>query len=113
MKTQQRRKCRLVNSNYKNVDLRQYEQKIIDAINKVVPDKNPQVFMDYFSTDPLTQGEAIAVGRELAKITELAALGKTITSFRLFDGKTYDSEDAAVPCPTTCKNESKKGGRMK
>ena len=106
-----RRKCRLVNTDYKNVDLCQYAQLIIDAIETIVPGKNPRVFQDYFSTDPLTQGEAILLGRELSKIPELAAYGKTVTSFRLFDGKTYDSETAVQP--SKAKQSKRKGGRMK
>ena len=103
-----RRRCRLANSKHKDTDLRQYSQIIIDTINRVVPGKNPEVFEDYFSTDPLSQGEAILVGRELSKIPELATLGKTVTSFRLFDGRTYDSEEATVPCSAA----KRKGGRM-
>ena len=88
-----RRRCRLVNSKYKDIDLRQYSQIIIDTINTVVPGKNPQVFIDHFSTDPLTQGEAISLGRELSKIPELAKYGKTVTSFRLFDGRTDEASN--------------------
>ena len=101
------RRCRLVNSKYKDIDLRQYSQIIIDTINTVVPGKNPQVFIDYFSTDPLTQGEAISLGRELSKIPELVKYGKTVTSFRLFDGRTVDATDAKIN-----DNHKNKGGRM-
>ena len=55
----QRRKCRLADSEHRNVDLRDYEQLIIDTANNTVADKNPKVFKDYFSTDPLTQSEAV------------------------------------------------------
>ena len=112
MSTEQRRKCRLVNSDYKSTDLRQHSKIIIDTINKAVPGKNPKVFQDYFSTDPLSQGEAILIGRELAKIPELAAYGKTVTSFRLFDGKTYDSEESKSPCSSSKNTVKTKGGRM-
>lgn len=104
-----RRKCRLVNSDYKQVDLRQYSQLIIDTVESIVPGKNPQVFSDYFSTDPLTQWEAIQLGRALSKLPQLAAYGKEVTSFRLFDGRTYDSETAVAPS----NKPKKKGGRMK
>ena len=113
---QPRRKCRLVNSDLKNkVDLRQYEQIIIDTVNSTIPDKNPKVFKDYFSTDPLTQSESVALGRALAKIPELNNLGKTITTFRLFDGRTYDSEEAPARANNRNKSDEKKavkGGRM-
>ena len=39
----------------------------------------------------------MALGRELSKVPELNGFGKTITTFRLFDGRTYDSEDATIP----------------
>ena len=112
--TQKRRKCRLVNSEYNNVDLRQFEQVIIDTVESVVPHKNPKVFKDYFSTDMLTQGEAVALGRELSKIPELKGFGKEVTTFRLFDGKTYESEESKTPI--IIKKENKrivKGGRMR
>ena len=115
--TQKRQKCRLVNSEYNGVDLRQFEQIIIDAVESVVPNKNPRVFKEYFSTDPLTQGEAVALGRELSKIPQLKGFGKEVTTFRLFDGKTYDSEGDRIPSSCKKKNDKTKlnvkGGRMK
>ena len=114
---QKRRKCRLVNTAYSNVDLRQFEQLIIDTVEHIVPGKNPKVFHDYFSTDPLTQGEAVALGRELSKLPELKDYGKEITTFRLFDGRTYDSEEASAPAHTKklvgISKKTIKGGRMK
>lgn len=113
---QPRRKCRLVNSSLKGkVDLRQYEQIIIDTVNSTIPNKNPKVFKDYFSTDPLTQSESVALGRALAKIPALNSLGKTITTFRLFDGRTYDNEEAPSRTSSGDKSDAKntlKGGRM-
>lgn len=96
---QKRRKCKLVNTEYSNLDLRQFEQLIINTIENLLPGKNPKVFEDYFSTDPLTQGEAVALGRELSKLSELKGYGRSVTTFRLFDGKTYDSEESTVPSP--------------
>ena len=104
---QQRRKCKLANSKYSEVDLRQYAQQIIDTINETVPNKNPKVFKDYFSTDRLSQGEAVALGRELAKIPGLNAFGKTVETFRLFDGRVYDSEEARTPSKS--RKQTKKG----
>lgn len=113
---QKRRKCRLVNSKHADVDLRKYEQLIIDTVEAVVPDKNPKVFKEYFSTDPLKQGEAVALGRELSKLSELTRYGKKVTTFRLFDGKTYDSEEDSIPSrhqrKTSNKKKITKGGRM-
>lgn len=97
-----RRKCRLVNSKYKDLDLRLYEGIIISVIEATIPGKHPVVCEDHFYTDPLTQGEAITLGRELAKIPVLAQYGKTVSSFRLFDGQTYDPDQV----------KKKKGGRM-
>jgi hypothetical protein len=92
-----RRKCKLANTENRNVNLKAYEQLIIDTVNNTVPNKHPKVFEDYFSTDMLTQSEAVALGRALSKIEALNVYGKTLTIFRLFDGKTYDSEEAQKP----------------
>ena len=99
------RKCRLADSSHRNIDLRYYEDVIIDTINTTVPGKNPAVYRVSFVTDKLTQSEAVALGRALAKIDELKALGKPVTIFRLFDGRTCEVEE---------KDDKKKikGGRM-
>ena len=99
------RKCRLADSSHRDVDLRIYEDVIIDTINKTVPGKNPAVYRDSFVTDKLTQSEAVALGRALAKIDELKVYGKEVKIFRLFDGRTCEVEE---------KNDKKKtkGGRM-
>ena len=105
-----RRKCKLADIDNRDIDLRQYRKKIVDTINSVVPGKNPRVFKDYYSTDILTHKEAVLVGRALAKIEEIKVYGKTITIFRLFDGKTYESESSNKPYnPNIAKP---KGGRM-
>ncbi len=99
------RKCRLADSSHRNIDLRYYEDVIIDTINKTVPGKHPSVHKDCFLTDKLTQSEAVALGRALAKIDELKVYGKEVKIFRLFDGRTCEVEE---------KNDKKKtkGGRM-
>ena len=103
-----RRKCKLSDSTHRKIDLRNYETSIINTVNATVSGKNPKVFEDYFSTDPLSQREAVLLGRALSKIPELKSLGKTVTIFRLFDGKTYESEESLTPI----KNIRPKGGRM-
>ncbi len=84
-----------------NVDLRQYQDEIVDTINEAVPDKHPKVYKDHFTTDQLTHSEAVRIGRALSKNDNLAAYGKTVTSFRLFSGTTVEVEDRL------------KGGRMR
>lgn len=106
----QRRKCRLSDSSHKDVDLTIYKDVIINTINSVIPGKNPRVFKDYFSTDVLTQSESVAIGRALAKIDNLKPYGKTVTIFRLFDGKNYDSEESTKPARFKTFN---KGGRVR
>ena len=103
----QRRKCRLADAESRNVDLRKYEQIIISTVNMTVANKNPKVYQDYFSTDPLTQTEAVMLGRALSKLPELKGYGKSITIFRLFDGKTYESEESKTPITKS------KGGRLR
>lgn len=99
-----KRKCRLSDAEHRNTDLTQYAEEIIETINRVVPNKNPEVFPDSFQTDPLDRGEAIRVGRALTKIPGLSACGKVVTIFRLFDGELVETEDEQ-------KQESK-GGHM-
>ena len=106
-----RRKCKLANSDYKNIDLREYKDVIIETINSTVPGKNPVVCKKYFYTDVLTQSEAVSLGRALAKIEGLKEMGKTVTTFRLFDGKVCDVENSEAITEET--NTKTKGGRMK
>lgn len=61
-----RRKCRLSDVNHADVDLRIYSKVIIETIEQVIPGKNPKVFKEYFSTDVLTQSEAVTLSRALA-----------------------------------------------
>lgn len=107
-----RRKYRLADSNHSDVDLRDYKQVIKETVNRVVPNKNPRVYKEYFSTDPLSHSEAVTLGRALAKIEDLHPLGKTVTIFRLFDGQLYDSESATKPSNKK-KKDKPKGGRMR
>ena len=105
-----RRKCKLANTDKRDIDLKEYEQIIIDTINATVPNKNTKVFSEYFSTDILTQSEAVVIGRALAKVEALSVLGKPVTTLRLFEGKTYDSEDAKEP---SRKKITPRGGRRR
>ena len=107
---QPRRKCRLADPSHKGVDLRLFENEIIQTINNTVPGKHPAVFHNYFSTDPLSPGEAVAVGRALSKIDDLKYYGKTVIIFRLFDGRTCESEESNLPFKG--KRRTGKGGRM-
>ena len=84
-----------------NVDLRQYQDEIVDTINEAVPDKHPKVYKDHYTTDQLTHSEAVRIGRALSKSDNLSAFGKTVTTFRLFSGTTVEVEDRP------------KGGRMR
>ena len=89
-----RRKYKFADNQYHYVDMKQYSKIIIDTINKTVPNKHPKVFKDHFSTDPLTQSETVRVGRALSKLEELNSYGKIVITFRLFDGKLYESEES-------------------
>ncbi len=106
-----RRKCKLADTDFRDTDLRKFRKKIVDTINATVPGKNPRVFADYYSTDVLTHSESVAIGRALAKIEELKAFGKTVTIFRLFDGKNYESESSDKPIKLS--DIKPKGGRMR
>ena len=105
-----RRKYKFADNQYHDVDMKRYSRIIIDTINKTVPNKHPKVFKDHFSTDPLTQSETVRVGRALSKLEELNSYGKTVITFRLFDGKVYSCEEANQP---TKQQNQPKGGRMR
>ena len=106
-----RRKYKLTDNFHRDtVDLRDYSQDIINTINVTVPNKNPVVYQDYFATDPLTQKEAVAIGRALSKLPQLSQYGKTITTFRLFDGRAYES--GPTPAPVNQPKTKSKGGRL-
>lgn len=102
-----RRVCRLSDSRFRNVDLRQFEKEIIDTINETVPGKNPRVTASNFSTDELTQSEAIKLGRALAKLNDLNAYGKEIRIFRLFEGHLQDAKDTVNSEEITASHEVK------
>ena len=75
------------------VDLTLYADEIIDTIDDAVAGKHPKVYPDYFTTDPLSQSEAVKIGRALSKNAKLQKFGMTITTFRLFSGKMVDEMD--------------------
>lgn len=88
-----RRVCKLADKNKrKNVNLKDYEDIIINTINSIAPNKNPKVEKDSFSTDVLTQGEAVKIGLALSAIPKFYKYGKMIVTFRLFDGKIVEEK---------------------
>ena len=103
-----RRVCKLADkNNRKNVDLRDYEDIILNVINEIAPNKNPKVEEHSFSSDPLTQSEAVRLGLALSAIPDLAVLGKTITTFRLFDGRIVEDSKMVTKTITTKDKQSK------
>lgn len=102
-----RRICKLADkNNRKNVDLRDYEDIILDVINEIAPNKNPKVEEHSFSSDPLTQSQAVRLGLALSAIPDLAVLGKTITTFRLFDGRVVEDGKTVTSKATTKDKQS-------
>ena len=92
-----RRICKLADKNNReSVDLRDYEDIILDVINEIAPNKNPKVEEHSFSSDPLTQSQAVRLGLALSAIPDLAVLGKTITTFRLFDGRIVEDNKSVT-----------------
>lgn len=89
-----RRVCRLANSDCRGVDLTEYAAEIMDVINRIAPNKHPVVEKDNFSTDDLSQSDAVRIGRELYKIDGLKAYGKIVTQARLFTGHRVEAEDS-------------------
>ena len=92
-----RRICKLADKNNReSVDLRDYEDIILNVINEIAPNKNPKVEEHSFSSDPLTQSQAVRLGLALSAIPDLAVLGKTITTFRLFDGRIVEDNKSVT-----------------
>jgi hypothetical protein len=99
------------------VDLRDYKDDIENTINRVAPGRNVIVYKDHFSTDELSQGESVKIGRELSHVPGLENLGKQITTFRLFEGKLYTNENSNMPIKKAVINNKKlktksKGGHL-
>lgn len=88
-----RRMFRLSDASHKDIDLREYEDEILEIADRIIPGKNPKVYQNYFMTDELTQGERVRLGRELSKSPRLKQYGKEGTSFRLFEGKSVEEKE--------------------
>lgn len=89
-----KRICKLTDKKLREtVDLRNYEDIIIDTINEVAPGKNPVVAKDHFSTDLLTHSEAVKIGFALSEKPAIAKLGILVSIFRLFNGRIVDDEE--------------------
>lgn len=91
------------------VDLRDFEDEILNTIEDTVPGKNPKVYEDYFTTDFLTHSEAVKIGRALSKNKKLAVYGKVTEIFRLFNGRMIGSADE----PTEDSQQSTGGRKCK
>lgn len=103
-----RRVCKLADKeNRKNVDLRNYKDIISEVVNKIAPNKNLKIEKGSFSTDKLTQSESVRIGLALSAIPDLAVLGKTITTFRLFDGRIVEDNKKTTSQVTTKDKQSK------
>ena len=103
-----RRVCKLADKeNRKNVDLRNYKDIISEVVNKIAPNKNLKIEKGSFSTDKLTQSESVRIGLALSAIPDLAVLGKTITTFRLFDGRIVEDNKKTTSQVTTKDQQSK------
>ena len=87
-----RRMFRLSDASHKDIDLREYEDEILEIADRIIPGKNPKVYQNYFMTDELTQGERVRLGRELSKSPRLKQYGKEVTSFRLFEGRSVEQK---------------------
>lgn len=107
-----RRVCRLSDKNYRNIDLRRFEEEIINTINETVPNKNPRVNATSFSTDELTQSESIKLGRALAKLEDLVCYGKQVTIFRLFEGRLQEVHEIDSDDVNADETKKTKGGHM-
>ena len=51
----------------KETDLRDYEDIILKAAREVIPEGKVKVYKHYYTVDRITRGQAIAMGRLLAR----------------------------------------------
>ncbi len=51
----------------KSIDLREFEDVILDAAKEVIPNRRIKVYKSYYTVEYISRGEAIALGRLLAK----------------------------------------------
>ena len=91
-----RRMFRLSDASHKDIDLREYEDEILDIAYRIIPEKNPKVYQTHFMTDELTQGDRVRLGRELSKSSRLKQYGKEVISFRLFEGKSVEEKEEEI-----------------
>ena len=68
----------------KEVDLRDFEDIIINTVKEVIPGAKVKVYPDGYVVDKITTGEAIKIGRKLAS-TELCTYCIKIS--KLFNGE--------------------------
>ena len=87
-----RRMFRLSDASHKDIDLREYEDEILEISDRILLGKNPKVYQNYFMTDELTQGERVRLEREISKSSRLKQYGKEVMSFRLFEGKRVEQK---------------------
>ena len=87
-----RRMFRLSDASHKDIDLREYEDEILEIADHIIPGKNPKVYQNYLMTDELTQRERVRLGRGFSKSPRLKQYGKGVTSFRLFEGKRVEQK---------------------
>ena len=91
-----RRMFRLSDASHRDIDLREYEDEILEIAYRIIPEKNPKVYQTHFMTDELTQGERVRLGRELSKSSRLKQYGKEVISFRLFEGKSVEEKEEEI-----------------
>ena len=51
----------------KTADLREYKDIILEAANMVIPKRKVKVYKNYYTVEYISRGEAIALGRILAR----------------------------------------------
>ena len=103
-----KRICKLADKSLrKTIDLRDYEDIIIDTINEVVPNKNPIVQSDHFSTDVLSHSQAVKLGFALAEKPEIAKLGILVSIFRLFNGRIVEEKEGQKEKHSNGRNNKK------
>ena len=83
---------RHMSSRYDIVDLKHYEQAVIDTINSIASGKHPEVCNSSFSADELAHSQAVQIERILSRLDELKQYGKQVMQHLLSEGKIAETE---------------------
>ena len=83
---------RHMSSRYDIIDLKHYEQAVIDTINSIASGNHFEEYNNSFSASDLAHSQAVQIGRILSRLDELKQYGKQVMQHLLVEGKFVETE---------------------